>query len=82
MADDARKGDLSPASLGMLDGEAGAAGNDARHCLARAGDRIGPAQGERQVRARKTIAFMGSPKIRPMVAAETLEERRLRANRL
>ena len=52
MADDARERDLPPPGLGVLDGEAGAAGDDAGHGLARTGDRIGPLhEFERQVRA-------------------------------
>ena len=41
VADDARKFDFAAAGLGVLDGEPRAAGDDARHRLARTGRRIG-----------------------------------------
>jgi hypothetical protein len=54
VADDAGKLHLPPPGLGVLDGQAGAAGDDTGHRFAGTGNRIGTLlQLERQVRARQ-----------------------------
>ena len=60
VADDARELDLPPPGLDVLDGQACAAGDDARHRLARAGHRIGPLDSSSNGRFGpfSTIAFM------------------------
>ena len=63
VADDARELDLPPPGLGVLDGQARAAGDDARHRLARA-RRPGRAAATRsngRFGPFSTIAFMASP---------------------
>ena len=65
VADDARELDFPPPGLGVLDGQPGAAGDDARHRLAGTGHRIGPLRPARTAGSApvNTIAFMGLPRI-------------------
>jgi hypothetical protein len=62
VADDARKRNPPPSGLGMLDGQAGTAGDDAGDRLARTRNRVGNLdQLERLVRPFKIMAFMADP---------------------